>query len=400
MAKHPAGSLTKEFPITSIDQTIRAITPGMSFDDLRAWAETNTNSAIPAILRNRYLLVRNDRIVYDEFLSLAAAEGLAAARVRKVMYFVWAYRDDRIRRFICERLANAQGLWRAAEVVRKANATFFSTFVSVDAAPKVRSNYERFLVEAGIFDEHARTVGLDLEDDWLTDAARVAAQHEASAPRRRALLANPGEYLVANSWQALANATPEILRGLPPVASASDPLEDASLDSPTMRAGAGKSWNRTRPTAGARRAATITTDPVALERANLAHHRLEEITAAAIRLLNREPLFNEHIDLYVVAGGPAILTEMKSCQRNNLHAQVRRGISQLLEYRYIYRNVLGQQVTPLLILETRPAAEQMWLLDYAATLGIVIAWKEDATDRLVCTASLPPSLGGLVYAVT
>lgn len=400
MAKHPAGSLTKEFPIASIDQTIRAITPGMAFDDLRVWADTHTNSAIPAILRNRYLLVRNDRIVYDEFLSLAAAEGLATARVRKVMYFVWAYRDNRIRSFICDRLANPQGRWRAAEVVRKSNADFFATFVSEDAAPKVRSNYERFLVEVGIFDEGARAVNLDLDDDWLTDAARVAAQYEPVAQRRIALLTNPGEFLVANNWQALANATPETLRGLPPVASTSDPLEDTPLDSPTARAGAGKSWNRPRPTAGARRSATITTDPVALERANLAHHRLEELTAAALRALGRDPLFNEHIDLYVVAGGPAILTEMKSCQRNNLHAQVRRGISQLLEYRYVYRTVLGQQVVPLLILETRPASEQMWLLDYAGTLGIVIAWKEATADRLVSTATLPAALGGLVHAVT
>jgi hypothetical protein len=400
MAKHPAGSLTKEFPLANIDRTIQAITPGMGFEDLRVWAEANTNGAIPPLLRNRFLLVRDHRVVYDEFLSIAAAEGLRASRVRKVMYFVWAYRDDRIRRFICECLANKQGRWRSTEVVRKSNADFFTAFLSADTAPKARSNYERFLVESGIFDERTRTVKLDLGDDWLADAARVAAQHEPNKLRHRALLGNPGELLIANNWHALADATPEMLRGLPPVVSASpDPLEDAPLGRSTMRPAAGRPWNRPRPSPGARRAASVTTDPVALERANLAHHRLEEIMAAAVRALNREPLFNEHMDMYVVSGGPSILAEMKSCQRNNLHAQVRRGISQLLEYRYVYRDLLGAQVTLLLVLETRPAADQMWLLEFAMTLGIVIAWKEASTDRIVSTAALPPALTGLVHSV-
>lgn len=398
--RHPAGSLTKEFPLGSIDATIRAITPGLGYEDLKRWAEANTNGAIPAILRNRYLLVRNGEIVYDEFLSLATTEGLPVARTRKVMYFVWAYRDNRIRRFVCERLANSQGLWRAGEVARLENSVFFAQFGTANSAPKARSNYERFLVEAGIYNETTRTVSLDLDDDWLTDAIRVTAQHEPNATRRRTLLGNPAEFLIVNNWHGLVNATPETLRGLPPLASPSpDPLEDFQLETPTMQPSAGRPWNRPRPTPASRRAATITNDPVALDRANDAHHRLEMIMAAAVRASGREPMSNEHVDLYVATNRDVVLAEMKSCQQNNLHAQVRRGISQLLEYRYVYRAMFGPQVTMMLVLETRPSAAQAWLIEYAQTLGILIVWKEPGGDRLVSTAPLSPVLAGLVHAI-
>jgi hypothetical protein len=272
------GSLTKEFPITSLDQTIQAITPGMAYDDLRQYAREHTNASIPSVLKNRFLLVLDGQVVYDEFLSLAAAEGLTAARTRKVMYFVWAYRDDRIRRFVCERIANRRGVWRPAEVVRRSNADFFEQFVRADTAPKVRSNYERFLVEAGIFDAATQAVRLDLDDDWLPDALRVAEQHEQDAKKRRAMTANPAEFLISNGWQGLANATAETLRRLPPVVAApADPLEDLPLPAPSMHATPGRPWDRPPPTAATRRAASVRADPVALERANAAHHRLESI---------------------------------------------------------------------------------------------------------------------------
>ncbi|MCI0463497.1 MAG: hypothetical protein L0Z62_41695, partial [Gemmataceae bacterium] len=64
------GSLTKEFPLDSLDRTILAIRPGWSYDQLRRFASDHTNSGIPALLRHRYLLVDAGQIVYDRFLSL------------------------------------------------------------------------------------------------------------------------------------------------------------------------------------------------------------------------------------------------------------------------------------------------------------------------------------------
>jgi hypothetical protein len=400
MARHPAGSLTKEFPLDSVDQTIGAITPGMTFDQMRTYAGANTHDALAPILRNRYLLVQPDgQIVYDELLSLIAAEGMASPRVRKAMYFLWAFRDDRIRRFVLEKLANNQGLWRPAEVVRKGNAAFFSDqgFVEEATAPKVRSNFERFLVETGIFDEDSHTVHLELDDDWLPAAMRIAAQYERNPLRRRQMLADPAGFLIANGWQGLANATAATLRGLPAVIDPSpEPLEDEQLEGPAMTPGTGHEWNRRPPTHADRTAAAVTTNPVAVERANTAHHKLEALAARLLRDAGRQPLYSKHIDMYVTGAPAVILAEMKSCQRNNLRSQVRRGISQLLEYRYVYRAVLGTTVTMLLVLETAPSTRQQWLVEYAKELGIIIAWKEVGADRLVSTATLPPALAGLV----
>jgi hypothetical protein len=400
MPRHPAGSLTKEFPLASIDQTIQAITPGMTFSQLRAFAATNTNDALGPILRNRFLLVRDDQIVYDEFLSLVAAEGIASPRVRKAMYFLWAFRDDRIRGFVLEKIANKQGLWRAADVVRKGNAAFFSDngFVEVDTAPKVRSNFERFLVEARIFDEETHAVHLELDDDWLPAAMRVAAQYESEPLLRRQMLADPVGFLIARGWQGLTNATATTLQGLPQVLDSSpEPLEDEEIET---AASAGREWNRRPPDAAARRAAAVSTNPVAIERANRAHHKLEALAAALLRAMGRAPLCNSQIDMYVLGHPGALLAEMKSCQRNNLRSQVRRGISQLLEYRYLYRDLFGLNVTMLLALETGPSTSQRWMVQFAAELGIVIAWKEPTADRLVTSTTVSPALAGLVHAIS
>jgi hypothetical protein len=67
--KDSIGSISKEFPIDTIDQTILAIHPGMSYAELRDYARRETNVDIPALLRQRFLLVENNVITYDLFLS-------------------------------------------------------------------------------------------------------------------------------------------------------------------------------------------------------------------------------------------------------------------------------------------------------------------------------------------
>jgi len=119
------SSLTKEFPLNFVDQTILAIKPDMRYSDLLRYAEQYTRSAIPGLLRKRFLLVNNqNRIIYDEFLSLVNREGINHSVTRKVMYFLWLYRDDRIRRFVIERVALPSGRWSAANLLNKTNADF------------------------------------------------------------------------------------------------------------------------------------------------------------------------------------------------------------------------------------------------------------------------------------
>ena len=118
----PPGSLSKEFPHQAVEQTILAARRGMTMAQLKAVAP---NPDIGPVVCARWLQLQNGQVVRDRFLSLSGAEGLESARMRKIMYGVFALRDARIRDFVTERIATAGGSWRPAEVVRKSNSDHF-----------------------------------------------------------------------------------------------------------------------------------------------------------------------------------------------------------------------------------------------------------------------------------
>jgi hypothetical protein len=182
MAGDDQGSLTKEPPLATQDATIRAIKPSMQYAELVAYARANspiTHADAPGLIAKRYLLLNPDRsIAYDHFLSLTKVYDLESRFVRKIMYFLWAYRDDRIRDFVCTRIADGAGHWEPSRLQDKATAKFFEKWMNASSAKKARSNYEYFLIETGIFDQKSRVFNLDLTDGWLEQAAIAAAQHE------------------------------------------------------------------------------------------------------------------------------------------------------------------------------------------------------------------------------
>jgi len=103
MARSDFGSISKEFPFDDACKTLEAITPGMAYADLREFARRHTHPDIPGLLKNRFLFITRDgHILYDHLLSLIHTEGTGNVRVRKAMYFVWAFRDERLRRFVAE----------------------------------------------------------------------------------------------------------------------------------------------------------------------------------------------------------------------------------------------------------------------------------------------------------
>ena len=63
----------------------------MPYAELRDYAQRETNVDIAGILRQRFLLVENNIITYDLFLSLANSEGIDTPRIRKIMYFLWCF---------------------------------------------------------------------------------------------------------------------------------------------------------------------------------------------------------------------------------------------------------------------------------------------------------------------
>jgi hypothetical protein len=392
------GSPTKEFPIDRIDATLRLITPGMTYSELRDRARVHTHVDIPGVLRKRFLLVGQDQVEDDLFLSVANAEGLGSLRVRKIMYFLWMYRSAPHRRFVCEIVADRNGHWRTNNLTRKANFSFFQNFYSESTAIKARSNFEYFLTEVGIYRPLDNSVHLELDDGWLPDAVAVAAQHEGDRDRRQAMLANPVEFLISNGLHGLANASPSELREMSPNTPLdAAPMEDEEIDFDEPRRASSRRWNRTAPNPASRRVAVHSRDPVQIERATLAHYRLELLLSQSAVEQGYEPRENRHIDMYFVTStASTVLAEIKSCHRNNLHAQVRRGISQLLEYRFVYRHVLGTDTTPVLVLEMQPPRDKRWLVEYTQTLDILIAWRDPFADRLVTGGPVPAALNGVV----
>lgn len=401
MARSDRGSLTKEPPLAKVDATIRAITPGMSYERLLQLARTDASMHrdAPGLLRQRFLLLdENDNIVYDRFLSLVAAEGVAAPRARKVMYFVWAFRDERIRRFVTECIADETGRWRAAEVTNKANASFFKEQFGFaeSSGKKMRSNFEFFLTEAGIFNLTQSSIRLELDDDWLVDAMQIAAQHESIARRRHMMTQAPIDCLIANDWHGLLNATKDELRGINDTLTIEEePLEDDIIPSSPPTA-TGREWDRQPPSSTGRRSTTTTIDLVSRERATASHHKLESIMAELARAQGYTPETNENIDMYFTTPAGTVLAEMKSCHSRNLRSQIRRGVSQLFEYRFVYRKLLGNQVAMVLVVESPPSVRKRWLVQYLESVGITLAWKETGTDRFVTTVAVGPALAGIV----
>lgn len=397
MARTLGGSLTKEFKLLDFEKTISAIKPGMTLERLRQFAQRYTHAPIPGLLVKRFLLIGKDgRIAYDKFLSVAAADGIGSARVRKIMYLVWMLREPRLNRFIREIVADRNGKWRVTELTRLSNAKFFEQFGQPAPALKIRSNTERFLAESGIFDKRNKVVHLELDDEWVIDALEVAAQHEPDLKRRRAMLSSPIRFLIENELNGLVNATVNELKAVGDSVPMPEVFEDAGLDANPPKESRSQRWNRTAPTDLQRRQANTAIDLVARERASKAHWMLERAMNDLAVAKGYAPKQNQNIDMHFAVADGHVLVEIKSCHRGNLHSQVRRGVAQLFEYRFRYTALLGDDPSLVLIIETVPANDQIWLIGYLESLGILLAWKESQSNRLIASSPIPTHLDGIV----
>lgn len=394
------GSLTKEPPLATLDATIRAITPGMSYEALLAYAREATHRDAPGLITKRFLRVERDgSIAYDYFLSLLSTNPLESPFIRKIMYFLWAYRDDRIRRFVCERVANQNGLWRVSQLLNKANSNFFEEWLQPSTARKARSNFEYFLVEASLYNLQTRAVHLELDDGWVAHAAMAAAQHERDPVLREELLANPIAFLERRGWIGLLNARRASVPTTSPLLIADAlPLEDAVINTTPAAAQISSEWQPRNVATSGRKSATVDIDLVARERANASHYMLEEVLVRFAKVQAFLPKRNQNIDIYFETAAGTVLAEIKSCTDGNFHAQVRKAISQLFEYRFLYQDLLGSTIIMLLLMETAPPHEKRWLVDYTRSLGITLAWYEASTSAIATTGEPPLSLSTILIA--
>lgn len=374
-----SGSLTKEPPLSLIDRTILLIRPGMAYSDLLSLASEKTNSIVPGLLRARFLLLDGDRIVYDRFLSLVNSEGAASPRVRKSMFLLWALRDPRLRGFILEKVADANGRWRTAELTRKANSAYFEQWHQSSSAAKIRSNIEFFLVEARTLNSKVNKADLNISDAWLPEALIAAAQHAVSEAAKATILRDPVGFLFDNQLHGLVNLTSQdrvaASRGQP---VAVELLNDELAAAWSAEPSALKDWTPRiiKPGSSSKTAAIL--DPLALERANSAHQQLEQIVADAALTIGLQPRCSDSVDMLLETQHGYVVLEMKSCTEGNFHAQIRRAVSQLLEYRFIYREQLGN-ASLVVVAETQPPKEKKWLVGTLSLWGLSLPGGGPAT---------------------
>ncbi|PHQ30898.1 MAG: hypothetical protein COA80_13925 [Leeuwenhoekiella sp.] len=99
----------------------------------------------------------------------------------------------------------------------------------------------------------------------------------------------------------------------------------------------------------------------ALERADNAHRHLVNLTSERIRNANALPKFNQLIDLATHINNKDYIFEMKSTTHGNEKSQIRAGLSQLYEYRYLQNK---PQAKLVLVLENPLSANEIWRQDY------------------------------------
>ncbi len=98
-----------------------------------------------------------------------------------------------------------------------------------------------------------------------------------------------------------------------------------------------------------------------MERTNEAHSNLVTLVAQRLRKADALPRYNRLIDLAARVNGRPYIFEMKSLTPENAHYQIRSGLSQLYEYRYLQAL---PEATLVLAVETRLPEEIGWMLHY------------------------------------
>ncbi len=113
------------------------------------------------------------------------------------------------------------------------------------------------------------------------------------------------------------------------------------------------------------------------QRRNLEHKILVEKIDKVLRLIGAIPMENEHIDVYAeIPADGAFIFEVKSGGENILD-QVRKGLSQLYEYRFRYKNLLKPDLHLCMVLPSEPM-EIPWIIEYLCNdRKICLCWFEE-----------------------
>lgn len=116
------------------------------------------------------------------------------------------------------------------------------------------------------------------------------------------------------------------------------------------------------------------------QRSNLQHKILIQKMDEHLRNIGAIPFENEHIDLFAkIPDDGTFIFEMKSVTSENLLSQTRKGLSQLYEYRYRYKDDVSpvDTITLCLVYPYEPS-EIDWIQEYLCVdREIAICWFKD-----------------------
>jgi len=113
------------------------------------------------------------------------------------------------------------------------------------------------------------------------------------------------------------------------------------------------------------------------ERANYIHKKLVAAKSDCLTAAGFKPLENAVIDLFAIQKNDAVLYEMKSISQNkkSFVAQMRKAISQLYEYRFIYSNPKAKLC---IVTHVRVPKEFNWMKTYLCNdRDIAFSWSDD-----------------------
>ncbi len=113
------------------------------------------------------------------------------------------------------------------------------------------------------------------------------------------------------------------------------------------------------------------------QKRNLAHKELIDKMESWLRTLGVQPQENDHIDLFAkIPGDGSFIFEMKSGGESLLE-QIRKGLSQLYEYRYRYQKVINDNHVSLCLVLPENPTNIPWVTDYLCDdRDINICWFE------------------------
>lgn len=141
----------------------------------------------------------------------------------------------------------------------------------------------------------------------------------------------------------------------------------------------------------AREDVIIYQNSAAVDRADNAHRKLVNLVADRIKKSGSIPRFNKFIDLATKNEDADYIFEMKSITESNAKSQIRSGLSQLYEYRYLQNLPEAKLV---LVIEKSLPEKNSWMTEYLEKdRDVFLLW--DGNDNLFGTKHTKENLGFL-----